>query len=155
MALRSGGLSSASGRLYSLEKAAEVLSARSAALARVLLKRSNRSLRKSHKNFSGLRHWRSPCAKKPTVGFFDARNLRFSLVFYMIFAIQKTKIAAFSRKAKTSGVSIKCIFAFDSPPVAVDKYAFEITISKTNKADPSKASRKVIEQIFTKYIYKH
>jgi len=58
----------------------------------------------------GLRHLRSPCAKKPTVGFFDARNLRF-------LPAKQAKIAVFSRKAKTTGVSTKCIFAFDSPPV--------------------------------------
>jgi len=56
-----------------------------------------------------LRHWRSLCSKKPTVGFFVARNLRFSTA-------KQSKIAVFSRKAKTSGVSTKCIFAFDSPP---------------------------------------
>jgi len=58
----------------------------------------------------GLRHLRSPCAKKPTVGFFDARNLRF-------LPAKQAKIAVFSRKAKTTGVSAKCIFAFDSPPL--------------------------------------
>ena len=59
-----------------------------------------------------LRHWRSLCSKKPTVGFFEARNLRFSTA-------KQSKIAAFSRKAKTSGVSTKCIFAFDSPPFSI------------------------------------
>jgi len=62
--------------------------------------------RKRHKK--GLRHLRSPCAKKPTVGFFDARNLQF-------LPAKQAKIAVFSRKSKTTGVSTKCIFAFDSP----------------------------------------
>jgi len=60
----------------------------------------------------GLHHGRSPCSKKPTVIFLKARNLRFSV------AIQ-SKIAAFSRKAKTLGVSTKCIFAFDPPPFGI------------------------------------
>jgi len=54
-------------------------------------------------------HWRSLCSKKPTVCFFVARNLRSSTA-------KQSKTAVFSRKAKTSGVSTKCIFAFDSPP---------------------------------------
>ena len=64
---------------------------------------------KTHKTEKRLRHWRSLCSKKPTVGFFVARNLRFSTA-------KQAKIAVFSRKAKTLGVSTKCIFAFDSPP---------------------------------------
>jgi len=31
---------------------------------------------------------------------------------------KQAKIAVFSRKAKTTGVSTKCIFAFDSPPIS-------------------------------------
>ncbi|MBQ7336440.1 MAG: hypothetical protein IJW92_08215 [Clostridia bacterium] len=57
----------------------------------------------------GLRHWRSPCSKKPMVGFFDARNLRF-------WPEKRAKMMAFSHQAKTTGVSTKCIFAFNSPP---------------------------------------
>ena len=38
---------------------------------------------------------------------------------FAVFACKTGKIAAFSRKAKTTGVSNKCIFAFDSPPFAV------------------------------------
>jgi len=55
-----------------------------------------------------------PLLKKPTVGFFVARNLRFSTA-------KQSEIAAIRRKAKTSGVSTKCIFAFDSPPFVVKK----------------------------------
>ena len=52
-----------------------------------------------------------PLRKKADGRLFDARNLRFSLALSMIF-----QYAASSRKAKTSGMSTKCIFAFDSPP---------------------------------------
>ncbi len=46
----------------------------------------------------GLLHWSSPCAKKPMIGFFDARNLRF-------LPAKQAKIAVFNRKAKTTRVS--------------------------------------------------
>jgi len=50
----------------------------------------------------------APRTKKATVGFFAPGNLRFSHAFLYFFIKQWAKIAAFSRKAKTTGVSTKC-----------------------------------------------
>ena len=66
-----------------------------------------------------LSHWLSLCAKKPTVGFFDARNLRF-------LPVEQAKIVVFSHKAKTTGVSHLCIYAFDSPPMTL--FSFQLRI---------------------------
>ena len=54
----------------------------------------------------GLSHLK-PLRKKADGRLFDARNLRF-------LTAKQAKIAVFSRKAKTKGESIKCIFAFDT-----------------------------------------
>jgi len=66
--------------------------------------------------------------------------------------IGAASIAVFSRKAKTSGVSTKCIFAFDSPPeifiLTAKRRHFageteKITeLLRTNRASNNKGHRK-------------
>jgi hypothetical protein len=60
-------------------------------------------------NTIGAASLAQPLHQKGDCRLFDARNLRF-------LPAKQAKIAVFSRKAKTTGVSHLCIDAFDSPP---------------------------------------